>query len=125
LFSQPFVRYLLWQVPGWVLAAALLGVIVVATRLAVWIALIVLGLLIARDVALYPVMRVTFRPPLPTRPVGARAITVEPLRPDGMVRVRGELWHARTIQKEIPAGQEVVVTGAEGLMLLVVQSRRE
>jgi membrane-bound ClpP family serine protease len=114
-------RYLLWQVPGWLVSAALLALIVVATGLSWWIGLAVLGALVARDIALYPIMRTTFQTPAATRPVGARGITVEPLRPDGMVRVRGELWRARTVEHAIPADQEIIVTGAHGLTLFVAR----
>jgi len=40
------------------------------------------------------------------------------LAPDGMVFVRNELWHARSLRK-IEADQIVIVNGIEGLVLRV------
>jgi membrane protein implicated in regulation of membrane protease activity len=50
--------------------------------------------------------------------IGAHARVVSPCRPEGQVRVQGELWHARC-----PAGADrgdsVRVVAREGLTLLV------
>ena len=50
--------------------------------------------------------------------VGARGESIERLAPRGQVRVRGELWQARS-EVEIEAGREIEVTGAERLTLRV------
>ena len=50
--------------------------------------------------------------------VGATAVVVEPLRPDGLVRVVGELWRARC-DREVDAGVRVRVRALDGLTLEV------
>jgi membrane protein implicated in regulation of membrane protease activity len=50
--------------------------------------------------------------------VGREAIVSSDCRPDGQVRVAGELWHARC-EAGAPAGERVVVRAVEGLTLVV------
>ncbi len=50
--------------------------------------------------------------------VGAEAEVVEPCRPVGTVRVRGELWRARC-ERGAGAGERVRVRAVEGLELVV------
>jgi membrane protein implicated in regulation of membrane protease activity len=52
--------------------------------------------------------------------VGATAVVVTACRPVGQVRVAGELWRARCEDPAGPgAGDDVVVTGVDGLTLTV------
>ena len=53
--------------------------------------------------------------------VGKEAEVVEPCRPDGKVRVHGELWQARC-DEGADAGDTVRVTAVRGLTLDVVPS---
>jgi membrane-bound serine protease (ClpP class) len=50
--------------------------------------------------------------------VGEWAEVVEPLAPTGRVRLRGELWAARSPRPAIP-GQQVRITSVDGLTLEV------
>ena len=50
--------------------------------------------------------------------VGATATVATALRPDGQVRIRGELWRARCAEGA-DAGAPVTVVGVEGLTLVV------
>jgi membrane protein implicated in regulation of membrane protease activity len=52
--------------------------------------------------------------------VGRRAVVALDCMPDGQVRVAGELWRARC-RAGAGVGDEVVVTGVEGLTLVVEQ----
>lgn len=54
--------------------------------------------------------------------VGSQGKVVSPLDPEGLVRIKGELWESRTAGRKINAGEEVTVVGQEGLKLIV---RRE
>jgi membrane-bound ClpP family serine protease len=54
--------------------------------------------------------------------VGARGKAVSELAPEGMVRIKGELWESRVEGRKISAGVRVVVVGQEGFKLIV---RRE
>ena len=50
--------------------------------------------------------------------IGAEARVVEPCRPLGRIRVRGELWRARC-ERGAEAGETVRVSAVEGLTLVV------
>jgi membrane protein implicated in regulation of membrane protease activity len=117
-------RYLLWQLPGWLLACAALSALTAIGDAPWWIVPAGVAVLVVRDVALYPALRTTFRPADPPRPIGARGIVVEALRPDGMVRVGAELWLAHAAGDMVREGDHVVVTGAQGLTLVVVAAQR-
>ena len=54
--------------------------------------------------------------------VGATAEVVEPLEPEGRVRIRGELWKARA-EEAAGVGETVKVTAVDGLTLEVVAQR--
>jgi membrane-bound ClpP family serine protease len=51
--------------------------------------------------------------------VGAPGKVASRLSPEGMVRIRGELWGATSNEGDIETGEEVVVIGERGLKLLV------
>ncbi len=56
--------------------------------------------------------------------VGMHGRVVSPLDPTGTVRVNGELWTARSTDR-IDSGAAVVVTGREGLELIVEKAKRD
>jgi membrane-bound ClpP family serine protease len=51
--------------------------------------------------------------------IGTKGEVTSPLNPEGMVKVRGELWKARSESGDISSGEEVTVTGQERLALVV------
>jgi membrane-bound ClpP family serine protease len=51
--------------------------------------------------------------------VGASGRVTSRLSPEGMVRIRGELWGATSNEGDIETGEEVVVVEERGLKLLV------
>jgi membrane-bound ClpP family serine protease len=51
--------------------------------------------------------------------VGATGKAAVRLAPEGMVKIRGELWGARSAEGDIAAGENVLVIGEDGLRLLV------
>jgi membrane-bound serine protease (ClpP class) len=51
--------------------------------------------------------------------VGTTGKVTTKLAPKGMVRIRGELWSARSIEGDINAGEDIVVTSEERMKLLV------
>ncbi len=118
------VRYLLYQIPGWVVV---LGAALVLYRWGVlpgWAgALLVVGWLI-KDAALYPLLRTAYE--IDTRSaierlIGLRGVAVEPLAPQGYVRVRGELWRseATTGDPAIRRGHPVTVHAVRDTTLIV------
>jgi membrane protein implicated in regulation of membrane protease activity len=54
--------------------------------------------------------------------IGSEARVVKSLAPEGMVRIKGELWEARSIYGEIGIGEAVSVVGQDGLKLIVRKS---
>ncbi len=58
-----------------------------------------------------------------TTMVGSTGTTIRELSPDGMVRIHGELWGAVSEEGDIAAGEEIVVTGEQGLKLRVRKTK--
>ena len=55
--------------------------------------------------------------------VGSKGKVASPLTPEGLVRIKGELWVATSARKRINTGEEVTVVGQDGLKLVVRGSR--
>lgn len=58
---------------------------------------------------------------LPTM-VGSKAKAASLLAPDGFIRIKGELWEAKSAGESIGIGEEVIVVGQDGLKLVVHKS---
>ena len=54
---------------------------------------------------------------------GAIGEVVEPLKPDGVVKVDGEYWRARAVDEEINAGEDIEVLGLNHLVLQVKRKK--
>ena len=54
-----------------------------------------------------------------TAMVGSEGEVVSPLVPEGMVRIKGELWQAKSASGRVDAGEEVTVVGQDRLSLIV------
>lgn len=122
------VRYVLFQIP----ATALL--ILVLAGLRKWLDLswttiwVLTGLWVLKDVALYPLVRRAYDPSRGDVDLAGRlAVAVEPLAPDGFVRLGGELWKAEIWDPERPvaAGAKVRVVRRRGLTLVVMPEGEE
>ena len=55
--------------------------------------------------------------------VGSKGKVVDQLDPQGMVRIKGELWEAISVGGKVSTGKEVTVVGQDGLKLIVRRSR--
>jgi len=55
---------------------------------------------------------------LPTM-IGSRGKVASSLAPEGLVRIRGELWGATSAEGEVKKGEDVEVVGEDGLKLVV------
>ena len=51
--------------------------------------------------------------------IGSKGEVVRPLVPEGMVKIRGELWTAQSVNGNVSSGVEVIVVGQERLKLVV------
>lgn len=86
------------------------------TILAVWMTYAVLTFRFGR--------RIFSREPLKglSSMIGTEGYAVNPLSPEGMVKIRGELWRATSMDDDIEIGSRVCVVGQEGLKLIVKKS---
>jgi membrane protein implicated in regulation of membrane protease activity len=119
-----FARYLCYQAPGVVVLAAALAAAVRFDLVGASMARGLLLVWIAKDLALYPLLKRAYEPSghgYPSRLVGTLARAREDLAPRGYVGVAGELWRAEVRREDAPirAGETVVITGAVGMRLLV------
>ena len=51
--------------------------------------------------------------------IDSKGKVVSPLAPDGVIRIKGELWEAKSAGRGIKIGEEVTVVGQDGLKLIV------
>jgi membrane-bound serine protease (ClpP class) len=54
--------------------------------------------------------------------IGCRGKVISPLAPDGVVKIKNELWEAKSGGRKINPGVEVTVLGQDGLRLIVRKS---
>ena len=54
--------------------------------------------------------------------VGSRGKVVSPLAPEGQIRIKSEIWGAKSNVGNIDKGEEVLVVGQDGLKLIVRRS---
>lgn len=54
--------------------------------------------------------------------VNSKGKVASPLDPEGLVRIKGELWIAKSESGRVETGEEVTVVGQEGLKLVVRKS---
>jgi membrane-bound ClpP family serine protease len=115
-----FARYLLFEIPGWIVAALVLGLLVHFGELSLRTAAILLAVFVLKDFALYPVLRVGYLPSPPdgaSSLVGALGTARDRLDPVGWVRVGSELWRAEVVREQAPveagARVRVIAVGRE------------
>ncbi len=123
---KTWTRYLLFQVPGWVIAAIILLGLRYWIDLPFWIAVGAFILFVIKDFILYPLLRVAYesREKIGSdRLVGLQGVARERLDPRGYVHVRGELWRAETEPADGPilAGSRVKIVAANGMTLIVAK----
>ena len=121
---RTFERYLLIQLPGWIVAGALLT----GAWMGGWIGgALAVGLFlgwVGKDVLLYPLLKRSYEARVPTGPerlVGRLLRARTPLAPRGYVVADGELWRAELVPGSPPVsdGATVLVRHHRGLTLLV------
>jgi membrane protein implicated in regulation of membrane protease activity len=127
--SRIFIRYLGYQIPGWGLWPAVLLLLRHWFELPWWLAPGALGVLVAKDLILFPYVWRAYAPlPPEKRPLdGSRGVVVKPLSPQGYIRIQGELWRAEVRSEEVTVlpGKTVEVQGNKGLTLFVDPASEE
>lgn len=101
------VLYLLWELGVEISPVVIATVIVLAA--------IVIFIIYKIIVSLTRIKQVGAREGL----VGLQGRVVKPLAPEGVIKVHGELWNAKSIEDSISVQEDVVVVGVDGLKLLV------
>lgn len=119
-------RYWLAQLPGWILAALILGAAWRYMGLPGWAALAGVALLVVKDVALYPLSRRALESPPHTGSgalVGAQGVAQDGLSGggEGRVRIGAEVWRAELCDGVGPlcAGTRIRVEAVRGLVVHV------
>ena len=84
----------------------------------------VMVLWLAYSVVIYRAgSRALRRKPVISIPViGSKGKVVSPLAPEGLVKIKGELWVATSAGKKLGVGSEVIVEEQDGLRLVVRRS---
>jgi membrane-bound serine protease (ClpP class) len=121
---HPLSKYLLLQIPGWVIVSFVLFALWEWLNLRIELAVGLFALWLAKDLLLYPLLRSAYEPGAGTgseRLIGERALARGELAPRGFVLVRGELWRAEVEGQgvRIPAGSTVRIVAARRLTLIV------
>jgi membrane protein implicated in regulation of membrane protease activity len=122
-----FARYWLFQLPGTVVAAGVLFVLVRWELITTGVAGLLFGFWVLKDLLLFPVTRVGYerggRPHGSDALLGSAGVVREEIAASGTgwVRVGPELWRARREGggEALPVGAKVRVVGVDGLVLRV------
>jgi membrane protein implicated in regulation of membrane protease activity len=121
-----FRRYLLFQIPGWLLAAIILICLHHWVNLPLWAVTGIFLLVVLKDLILYPFVSIAYSSTAKVgveQLIGQSGIASENIDPQGYVQVRGELWLAKLAPgaRPIPQGSRVRVQSAQGMTLVVTQ----
>ena len=125
---RTLIRYMLLQLPGFALLILILGLLRSFIDLPGYVAWGIIGFWIVKDILLYPVVGRFYNPNYSKynfSMIGLTGIAQEPLNPKGYIRVKGELWKAKVLDKEVKvnAGESIIIRGIDGLTLLVEPKR--
>jgi membrane protein implicated in regulation of membrane protease activity len=121
---RTFIKYVLLEIPGWVLLAFFLWVLVNSDAVPRWGSIAFFVIWVVKDLVQFPWLRSAYEGEVRTgteRLVGMKASAQSNLDPEGYVRINGELWRAqvKTGNPPIRRHSGVRILGARGLTLLV------
>ena len=126
-----FARYLVLQLPGMFIAGVTLTMLVRWTELTPTVAVVLFGLWVIKDLAMYPVTRIAYEPQGGGQGadalLGALGVAQEDLAPEqtGYVLVGAELWRAQLCgDQSVAKGAAVRVTEVRDLTLQVEPAQR-
>jgi membrane-bound ClpP family serine protease len=117
-------KYILLQLPGFLLLIALLLLVLEWREFPRWLLWVVPGLWILKDLLLYRFVWRSYAPESPPPAmVGLPGEARERIDPQGYVRIRGEFWLGELAPGSSPieAGEKVQVCGQRGLTLIVTR----
>jgi membrane protein implicated in regulation of membrane protease activity len=120
---SPKIKYLLFQIPGWIITAIVLMILLHWEFIPKWLAVLCFVASLLKDLLLYPFLRRAYEPGVTgsARLVGSRGVAEGDLAPTGYIRVRGELWRAVVSPADnvIRSGTEVEVVSADRMEVFV------
>jgi membrane protein implicated in regulation of membrane protease activity len=127
---KTFLRYLLFQILGWVILALVLYVLVHKTEVPQWAAMGLFILWVIKDLAMFPLVRSSYEGNARTGAetlIGSQGRVQQPLTPEGYVKINGELWKAQTESPDqlLARDTPVRVRGARGLTLIVEAEKND
>ena len=114
--------YLIINGLQWLLVALIGTVVHLQFGVSGTVVVIVVLVWIGKDLVAYPLLRRYYRSEAPAkRMFGLRGVTLSPLAPRGLVRVRGEIWQAENQDPthDLAEGARVHVRDVRGLVLYV------
>lgn len=117
-----FIKYLLFQIPQWMVLALFLWFLIDRTAVSGWAGIGFFMFWVVKDFAIYPFVRRAYANSAKTgteQLIGGKGVARERLAPEGYIKIQGELWKARTTGEPIPRDSAVRVTAAQGMTLLV------
>jgi membrane protein implicated in regulation of membrane protease activity len=120
--GHPFRTYLLASLPGWIVLAVAAILVQRVSELPAWAVAVAIGGWVAMDLVRFPTVRRFYSSqPASRRIVGERGVAITDVGIGGLVRVRGELWRARTATtgSVIVQGSPLRVHDVHGLELVV------
>ncbi len=121
---RTLVRYTLFQIPDLILLGLGLAAAVRWWNLPVPVAYALVAFWIAKDIAMYPLVRVAYESGSSSGVDGIRGalgVVTQPLAPSGYVRLGSELWKAELEDRDasLPTGASVRVVAVRGLTIVV------
>jgi membrane protein implicated in regulation of membrane protease activity len=120
---SPWLKYLIFQIPGWIGAAIILIGLAHWQWLPRWLAAVCFVGWVIKDLLLYRFLRRAYEPDATgaARLIGERGAAEGDLTPEGYVRVRGELWRAvaNPGTEVISSGTEVEIVSVERMQIVV------
>jgi membrane protein implicated in regulation of membrane protease activity len=116
-----WIKYLLFQLPSWFALALFLWFLVDRSAVPRWAGAGFFVFWVVKDFAMYPLVRHAYEKAKDgtEQLIGTKGVARETLAPDGYIKIRGELWKAYAKGEPIARDNDVRVTGAEGMTLIV------
>lgn len=123
-------KYLLLQIPGWIILGAVLYFLWKEEWISTGVALGIFALGLLKDFVLYPFLKKAYEPGGKSGSdhlIGTRGIARDPLNPSGLIRINGELWRAQVEGENTPIhpGTEVRITAVRGFTLIVEKNSKD
>ena len=123
-------RYALFQLPDLFILILILFILRHFLRIPGYAIGVAIAFWILKDIVLYPFVGRFYDPDFQKdlfSMVGKKGIVKKSLRPKGKIHVKGELWHAEVLEKDmtINTGETVVIQGIKGLNLLVMPANSQ